>query len=165
MRGIVYDVPGIHFLDKRGAQYGKPTVEIDGKVYQLGEEVHVEDGVYIDFDTVIVIHDHRFIAVERHLFNKWKDEIDMSALVTSTDKSLLLDKSNICFNHSNYPKLCKSSIDMYISSHYCTKLSVILLKSYPSFVFSTPLMTILPPSIAPSNFSLYISGNISINLS
>ena len=86
MRGITYDTPGVHFLNLKGVKYEKPEVEIDGQVFQLGEEVHIEDGVYIDFDVAIIIYNHRFIAVERHLFNKWKEELDMTNLVMNLNK-------------------------------------------------------------------------------
>ena len=43
--------------------------------FQVGDEVPIPDGVYLDWEYVVVVHDGRLVRVDSHLFTKWGDRL------------------------------------------------------------------------------------------
>lgn len=81
----IYDCYGTAQL-----KVGDPSLQS----FQIGDEVPISDGVYIDYNTIIVIKDGKFLAEFGSLITKWNDIIDLSTVLAPYNQMLQAIKDN-----------------------------------------------------------------------
>jgi hypothetical protein len=59
--------------------------DVEMRHFQIGDEVPIEDGVYVAREGVVVIADSRFFAYFPKLISKWGDEIDPADVIRPFD--------------------------------------------------------------------------------
>ena len=66
-------------------QYGRAQIKIgigsEPECYAIGDDVPLTDGVYLDYGTVIVIKNRKFVAEFDCLKSKWGDNINPSDVI------------------------------------------------------------------------------------
>jgi len=68
-------------------EYGNAQIKLamgsEPQCYKIGDKVPLEDGVYLDYGTVIVIKDGVFVAEFDELRSKWGDRIDSGGVIAA----------------------------------------------------------------------------------
>jgi hypothetical protein len=55
--------------------------DVEMRDFQVGDEVPIPDGVYVDYGAVVVIKDGKFLAEFENLTTKWGDTVDSSVVL------------------------------------------------------------------------------------
>lgn len=87
-------------------------VDPDWNTYKIGDEVHIPDGIYLDYGGAVVVKNKRFVGIyasvkearlDGHteggvvepgdIFDKWGGEVDEEALGDRTAREYILDNN------------------------------------------------------------------------
>lgn len=66
------------------ACYGNAQLKVGDDLsqnFQIGDEVPIPDGVYVDYGTVVIIKEGKFLAEFDSLTTKWGDTIDLRIIL------------------------------------------------------------------------------------
>jgi len=64
--------------------YGSAQLKIGHvslKTYNVGDDVPIPDGIYLDPSAAVVIKDGKFVAEFPHLTSKWGDKMELGPLL------------------------------------------------------------------------------------
>lgn len=59
--------------------------------YELGDKVHIPDGIYMGWEGIVVVHNGKFIARHRALTTKWGNKISPKIILEKENPSPLLE--------------------------------------------------------------------------
>jgi len=51
------------------------------KIYKIGDEVYIKDGVYVGNEGVVTIHEGKLLRVDKELNDKWGGIIDIEEIL------------------------------------------------------------------------------------